>query len=102
MGRQFMINPAANSQPAVAKLRALLSAERWIGFGAGGVKTVSIPRDIVVNFVRPGRDAAFDVFQVLEALLAQKFERLHRTDSALAVDVILLVRVQLGEPLCQR
>src|SRR6266511_1956319 len=64
--------------------------------------SLSILRHIGVNFVRPGADAAFDVFEVLETLLAQKFERLHRTDAALAVDVILLVRVQLGEPLCQR
>src|SRR6185369_14420510 len=44
----------------------------------------------------------FDVFQVLESLLAQKSECFHGADADFAVNVIQLVRVQFGEPLFQR
>src|SRR6266481_1930929 len=57
----------------------------------------SVFRHGVVNLVGPGRDAAFDAFEVFEALLAQELESFHGADAALAMDVILLVRVRSEE-----
>ena len=36
---------------------------------------VSILRHAGINFIRPGVDAAFHAFQILESLLAQEFQR---------------------------
>ena len=59
----------------------------------------SILRHVVINFIGPGADAAFDALEVLETLLAQELKRSQGTHAALAVKVILLVRIQFGEPL---
>src|SRR6266511_3354036 len=61
----------------------------------------SILRHVVIDFVGPGADTAFDTLQILETLLLQKLQRFQRADAALAMDVILPVRVQLGESLRQ-
>src|ERR1017187_8823256 len=58
-----------------------------------------IPRHVGINFVRPGGNAAFDTLEVFEALFTQEAQRLERTHAGLAVEAIMLVRVELGEPL---
>src|SRR5262245_12949210 len=62
----------------------------------------SVSRDAMVDFVRPGVDAAFDILEVFEPLFAQEFERFHRPDPALAMDIILRVGIQLREFLRER
>src|SRR5262245_33146967 len=57
---------------------------------------------VVVDFVRPGADAAFDALEVLETLLLEKSQRFHRANAALAMNVVLLVRIQLSEFLRER
>ena len=58
----------------------------------------SILRHAGINFVRPRIDATPDALDVFETLLAQEIQRLQRPHANLAVQVILLVRVQFGEP----
>src|ERR1039457_5319504 len=52
----------------------------WLNGSNGFVEVIyrgSIPRHIMVNFVRPRANAAFDTLQVFETLLAQEVQRLH-------------------------
>src|SRR5439155_16990016 len=56
----------------------------------------------VINFICPRGDAPFDALEVLEALLAQELKGAKRAYAALAVNVILLIRVQFCETLRQR
>lgn len=53
--------------------------------------------DGVVDFVRPGVDAAFNALDVFVALFAEELQGFHGTDTALAVDVQLLVGIEFGE-----
>src|SRR5207244_922274 len=57
----------------------------------------SILRHVVINLLRPRVDASLYALEVFEALLAQELQRLHRAHPALAVDVVLVVWVQLRE-----
>src|ERR1035438_3125420 len=59
----------------------------------------SVFRHGAVDFVRPGSDAAFDALEVLESLLAQELQGLEGADPSVAMDVVRVIRVQLGEAL---
>src|SRR5437870_11340829 len=88
-------------EPFAAKRRTIHSerssllpgSERAVGY------IDSILGHVMIDFIRPGADAAFDALEVLETLLAQELKRPQGTHAALAVKVILLVRIQFGEPL---
>src|SRR6266545_3485896 len=58
---------------------------------------VSIFRHAWIDFVGPRADAAFDALDVLETLLTQKLQGLHRPHPGLAVDIVLLVGIEFGE-----
>jgi len=53
----------------------------------------------VIDLVGPRINTTLDAFEVFEALLTKEFKRAQGTDTALAMNVILLVGVQFGEPL---
>src|SRR5262249_47222019 len=61
----------------------------------------SVFGNALVYFVRPRADAALDALHVFKALLAQELEGPQRPDTTFAMDVILLVRIELGESLLQ-
>src|SRR3569833_1211719 len=52
-----------------------------------------------INLIRPGIDAAVDVLQIFESLLAQELEHAHGAAAVVAMNIILLVRVEFGEAL---
>jgi len=72
-------------------------------FDPGSISRLrSVFRHGAVDFVRPGSDAALDALEVLESLLAQELQGFEGTSAGLAVNIIGLGRVQLGDSLRQR
>src|SRR5262249_44797700 len=64
---------------------------------AAALRCPSVPRHAGIHLLRPEVDAAFEVFELLEAgLVTEEFERSLAALAALAVDDDLLVLVQLG------